>query len=333
MFFITTFASIYDRALPLMEEKKGNGEIIVVASTGQIERFFREYTDFRVIRIRVHPDLITLKTKHKILFNIIRSKMEFRKLFKDVKGVEVYFCNEAYALVIYSYIKKLSKKNKVIFYGERTMRSADKHGLRDFMMRWVARWLMGVDTTICNISGTPFWQLDEKFFDGIEYLEYMGRDRGLLDKYAKRLDFLQGKRILVAIEDSVAAGSIEKSEFVDKMDQVVDILDKVAPGEYIIKPHPRLDRLYGKMSKGVETVPSHIPIEFIMNHDWKAVIGINSFSLISATDITNAKVISLIEAVDFIDDNSKKMFYEWMVGKKIEILDDVKDLENRLIAL
>ena len=49
------------------KEKKENGKVIVVAATEQIERFFKEYTDFKVIRIKVHPDLITTKTKHKKL--------------------------------------------------------------------------------------------------------------------------------------------------------------------------------------------------------------------------------------------------------------------------
>ena len=74
IFFVTTFASIYDRVLPLIEEKKEKGEVIIVASTEQIELFFKEYTDFKVIRTKVHPDLITMKTKYRILFNIIKSK-------------------------------------------------------------------------------------------------------------------------------------------------------------------------------------------------------------------------------------------------------------------
>jgi len=67
IFFVITFASIYDRVLSLMEEKKDKGEIIVIVATDQIEMFFKNYTDFKVIRIKVHPNLITRKTKHRIL--------------------------------------------------------------------------------------------------------------------------------------------------------------------------------------------------------------------------------------------------------------------------
>ena len=107
IFFVLTSASIYDRVLPLIEEKRGNGEIIIVATTDHIEKFFKDYTNFKVIRTKVHPDLITTKTKSKIFTNIIRSKIEYNKLFRNIKDAEIYFCNRSWALVIFSYIKRI----------------------------------------------------------------------------------------------------------------------------------------------------------------------------------------------------------------------------------
>ena len=71
IFFVTTIGSIYAQALPLMEEKKKNGDIIVFASTRQIELFFKNYTNFKVVRIKVHPDFVNKDTRHKLFSNLI----------------------------------------------------------------------------------------------------------------------------------------------------------------------------------------------------------------------------------------------------------------------
>lgn len=339
IFFVLTSASIYDRILPLIEEKRGKGEIIIVATTNHIEQFFKDYTDFKVIRTKIHPDLITTRTKSKIFTNIIRSKVEYNKLFRNIKGTEIYFCNRSWALVIFSYIKKLSKNNKVIYFGTESEKSKvnfpiDNHIFRVFIMRGIAKWFMGVNTIIKNNMGVPFWSLNEKdFFKNITLMKNYSSDKKLLEKYMKKLDFLQEKEILITIEDSIAAGTIEKSEFINKMDQVMDILDRIYPDKYMIKPHPRLDRLYGKMSNCTEIIPPYIPSEFIMNHDWKTVIGINSWSLIQASRITNARVISLIDPVEFTNENIKKMFRDWLAkesNNKINFLQQVIELEQIL---
>jgi hypothetical protein len=337
IFFVTTVASIHDRALQLMEEKRGKGEVIVVVTNDPIEKFFREFSDFTVIRTHVHPDMITRKTKYKIFSNILRSKLEYRRLFKDIKDSEIYFCNQAWAITIYSYIKKLSKNNKLFFYGhwnekpeKGTITYPQAHGLQAYGMRWIAKWLLGLDTVILNNMGVPFWKLDDSFFKNITILDNYTWDHTSADKYAKKFDFLKGKKILIAVEDSVAAGTIAEPEFTTKMDHMMDIIQEVAPEGYIIKPHPRLDKLYGKMAQSHEVVPSYIPIEFILGHPWKAVIGINSWSVSQAAKMTDAKAISLIDAIHFNDENIKTMFRDWLdreSNQKIEFLHDVDELK------
>ena len=338
IFFVTTFGSIYDRALSLMEEKKDKGEVIVVASTEQIKLFFQHYTDFKVIRTRVHPDLVTRKTKYFLFVNILRSKLEFQELFRDIENSEIYFCNKSYALVIYSYIKKLSKRNKIFFYGheqdEMILVYPAEHSLRAFILRGVAKWFMGVEVNIFNNGGYPFWEVTKKYFENITIIKEYTRDKKqILDKYSIKLDILKGKKVLIAIEDSVASGLITKSEFVTKMDQMMDLLNTIIPGAFTIKPHPRLDTLYGKMSACTDVVPSYIPIEFILHHDWQLVIGINSWSVVQATRLTNAKAISLIDAVTFIDENMRIKFRNWIEkesGKKVEFFGNIDDLKKVL---
>lgn len=340
IFFVITFGSIYDRALPLIEEKKNEGEIIVVATTDQIEMFFKNYTDFEVIRTKVHPNLITRETKHKILSNIIRSKLEFRKFFKDIENSKIYFCNTGYAVTMYSYIKKLSKRNKIIFYGDlgtkngkQTIKYPIEHSTRAFAMKWIVKWLMGIETDVRCKLGFPVWDLNKNFFENIEIIEKYTGDKKLLDRYMKKLNVLKGKKILIAINDGITSGFIEKTEFINKIDNLMDILNDNAPGKYAIKPHPRLNKLYGKMSECNEIIPPYIPLEFVLRHDWKKVIGFDSGSLVSSIKYTSAEVISLIDAVEYRDKELKRMLrhhLEKNSQNKIKFLDKIDDLEKIL---
>jgi len=324
IFFVLTFGSIYDRALPLIEEKKDKGEIVIVATTDQIEMFFKNYTDFKVIRTKVHPDLITRKTKHKILSNIIRSKLEFRKLFKDIENSEIYFCNTGHAVVMYSYIKKLSKRNKVIFYGKYPI----EHNIKAFAMRWITKWLLGVETVIHNMMGVPFWQLDKKFFENIEILENYVGDKKLLDKYTVKLDIIEGKDVLILAQDLLVYDLVTQESFVESLDKLIDILDVEFPNLYVVKPHPREKKLYGKMTESKDIVPAYIPSELLMAHPWKFIISMVSTSLISASKITDAKVISM---VDLFKWNGEKTHQQWkkaMAEGKIIIPKDFNEMKE-----
>jgi hypothetical protein len=192
---------------------------------------------------------------------------------------------------------------------------------------------MGVETVIHCKIGLPQWVLDRKFFENIEILENYIGDKKLLDKYMKKLDVLKGKKILIAINDGITAGLIEKTEFINKMDNLMGILNDITPGKYIIKPHPRLNKLYGKMSECNEIIPPYIPLEFILKHDWKKVIGLDSGSLVWSVKYTDAKVISLIDAVEYKDGKLKKMLRDHLEKNsqnKIRFLGKIEELEKIL---
>ncbi len=323
VFFVITFGSIYDRVLPLIEEKKEKGEIIVVATTDQIEAFFRKYTDFTVIRTKVHPDLITRNTKYLLLINSIKSKIEYRRLFKHIQGADVYFCNVGYAMVIYSYIKKLGKNNRVFYYGD-TPISQDpainksllqytvEKSVRTFLMRQATKWLLGIPTIVRTNMNIPFWVLDESFFDTVFVIDKYVGDKSSLNKYVGKIKELQGKKILVATEDAVACGNIDEPNFTEYMNRLKDILDMIAPGQYALKPHPRLDKLFGDMKKVDAVIPPYIPFEFVLNHKWESIIGINSLALIHSSLMTDAPVFSIIDAVNFKDKKVQQMFRSWL---------------------
>ena len=167
IFFITTVGSIYEQALPLIEQKKNDGEIIVVATTEQIELFFKNYTNFKVLRMRVYPDLINKKIWYKLFSNIIRSKIEFRRLFKDIEGADVFFFGSGWAIVVYSYIQKLARKNILhqILCKPTSLEFNVEKTFKANLMRLFAKIFFNLDTIVVNDSVSSSYELDATFFE------------------------------------------------------------------------------------------------------------------------------------------------------------------------
>ena len=336
---MTTVGSIYDAVLPLIEEKKDKGEILVVVATDEAESFFSEFTDFKTIRLKVDPNLISRKNKTKILFNILLSKLEFRKYFKNIEGAEIYFCGYRYSIVIFSYVKKLLKKNKVYNCGGLPENRFDKypveHSFRAFVMRWIAKWLMGVETVVSRDKNLPIWILDEKFFENIEVIKDFDNKEDITKKYTPKLEILNKKDILIMMVDLLeTAGNYAESEsYIKALDELMGIMEKKFSNYYLIKPHPRENKLYGKMLKSKNIIPSYIPAEFLLFHKWRFIIGIVSSSLIHASENTDAVVISIMDLFKWNDkaDREKKIWRKEMEDVGILFPKDINELKRLLL--
>jgi hypothetical protein len=323
IFFVTTFGSIYQRVLPLIEEKKEYGDIKVVVTTEQIELFFKNFTDFQVIRTKIHPDLIGKKTWYKLFFNLFRSKLEYQKLFRGVEDAEIYFFGTASAIVIYSYIQKLSKNNVVYLClcEPSNLKETVKTGIISTLMNFFTKIFLNLDTEILTLGSSRFYSLDKIFFDKnhITIISDYKPNYRLLDRYMTKLDVMNGKKILFAMEDLIACDHVEETEFITKLDAAVEILNEYYPELCVVKPHPRLKKIYGKMAS-FPVISEYIPSEFLLKHAWEFVIGIESTSLISAAKQTNACVISLINLFTYKSAESQNNWRNYLQG----------DIENKI---
>ena len=111
IFFLNAPAQATRRVLPLMKEGKYNDITVVVPE--DLAEFFENHTDAKVIVSKVHQNLITQKTKHKLISNTIKSILEYRKLFKGIKGEDVCLFCSSWAVLYFSYVAKLSKHNNI----------------------------------------------------------------------------------------------------------------------------------------------------------------------------------------------------------------------------
>jgi len=134
-------------------------------------------------------------------------------------------------------------------------------------------------------------------FKNIGVKKDFGNQDKIIKKYMPKLKILDGKSILVMIVDLLeSAGNYAESDSYKKaVDNLMQALEEKFSNDFLIKPHPRESKLYGKMSESENIIPPYIPAEFLMNHKWKFIIGIVSSSLVYAAKNTDIVVISFMD--------------------------------------
>jgi len=311
--FVNAPNQIFYSALPLIEEKKFRK--VKIITTDELAPFFKEHTKSEVIVPKVHPNLITSKNKHKIFFNIIRAKLEYKRIFKEIINDEIYVFFTSWSVVFFSFIKKLSKRNKIYFYlregnyspnfddGSWTFKK--ERSIRAYIMTFFAKLFLDVDVFILNKSGLPVWELKRNSFP-MQIIKYKPNLK-LNKKYSTDHQLLNNKKILFLGQDLSFVVDDEK-KIIDLTDNLFNVLESNFNDLFIIKSHPRDTKLYGKMSKSKAILPPQIMAETLMEHDWKYIIGYYSGSLISAKIKTNAIVISLMNLWDW---NNPKLKQFW----------------------
>lgn len=303
IFFVATYGSIYDKVLPLIHEKEEQDNITIVVINDSLERFFKEYTNFRIIRLHVNPNLITQKTKHKLISNIIKSKLEYRKYFKNTHDADIHFFNRSYTIVPFSYIKKLTKNNRVYQYCDAELAGAFPvmHGLLPLVMRSVSKIFLNVDIRVENTHMQSVCILHEKFYKNIDRKSNKKFDASISNIYVNKIKQLKNKNILILSSNLAVVGFMTEEEIIKTTNILMSVL-KARYDDIIIKTHPTDDFvIYGDMDKISDFVPSYIAAEFLVSHNWEFVIGIVSTALLTFAKNPKIKVISLIKMLEWKD--------------------------------
>ena len=301
LFFVTTHGSLYSNVFPLINERKEHGQIILIVINDKLEQFLREYTNFKIIRLKVNPNLITKSTKHKLLSNIIKSKIEYNKILKYVHDADVHFFTCSYAIIPFSYIKKLTKHNTVYYYGKGTPRDVHpiKNGILPFVMKMIPKIFLNVEVDIVDSETNLVCTLHEKFYKNITKLPNTVFDTSVNNKYIRNISQLDKKNILLLSSNITnTCGFVTNDEAIRITNIVMDAVND-RRDECIIKCHPvDNNKVYGKMHELNGFIPSHIPAEFLSHHNWEFVIGIVSTSLILFSEQSKIKVVSMIKMME-----------------------------------
>lgn len=308
IFFVTSFGSIYRRVLPLIDTKKDEDNLIIT-SNDNIYKFFTNYTKFNITKIKLNPNLLTKETWYKAPINAIKSKFVYHKHFSQIRNSNIYFFGTGNALVIFSFIQKLAKYNQIFFYSsainklENQIKPTLIENWKTKIICFFIKLLLGIDVKIRQDCGLYNFCIYKKFFNKNKVkVTYQEFDSSIYKKYIKDLPILKDKEILVLISDLVGEGRVEEEVFRKFSNKLAYILNEHYKDKYVIKPHPNMSIVYGKLIFA-PTIDSYIPAQFLTHHTWKVIIADCSAALVfpEEQNLNGIKLIELIDMLEFKD--------------------------------
>jgi len=336
-FFVTSTESIYDRVLPMIEEKAKIGKVYIYTGSKEIKQFFDTYTDYPATLLPFNISFITKRTWYTLLPQLFLLK-KFKNKTESLEGNYIYFFTSGCYVSLYSLIQFLAKKN-IVYYqpAEKFYAGQKQTRFKDKLAVNIINLFLGIDVFMSKFGEAVYPQLSASFFknnniNSIPYKELnLNSKKEIAQQIYKKINELQGKEILFIEEpqDIINQGRIEDVELSASSDLLYEMLEK-HKNTTIVKQHQKKFNGYGKMDL-LDTVPNFIPAEFILLHPWKMIIGIESSSLATATRFNNAKVISLIDMFYYgnetISDELKKLFDEYS-SRKILLPNTIEDLKE-----
>ena len=328
IFIITTFGSIYDRALPIIEKCGSN--IRIIATTKEIYQFFTEYTDYETVMIKTDPNLFSRKTVWKIPYNYIHQFFDYHRIFKHNFN-HIFFFGSGYHLTIFHWLHKLKNYN-IIHQFPSAPSGTYPSDIDTIFTRFVTACIkifFGIQVKVIKESGKVAFELHDSFFpdNSIQVHPYRPYNCGIQELYTEKIvkHFKKHENLLI-LEDLVELGRTTTEQCMRHTNDLLLALKD----NCIIKPHPRLKHLYGRAPKR-EQIPPYIPAEFLMSDQWKRVIGVESQSLIPFSKKT--KTISLLKLYQYKDEEVKEGLIKWLTEQSkgaILFPESLEELETML---
>jgi len=255
--------------------KKGD---TVVGTNNSINRFFEEFTEANVVRLRARPSLWDGSVRS-VFRNILISRKEYKEYFRGITGQRIYLFGGLTAITFFSIVKKLRKNNTIVYVAKR--RETIYHRTYRKTPYWIPMkiigFIMGIDVGVTKLLGKPLWFIKEKTLGNYEYLKYELKEPKIeIPKKYRKL--LKRKDTLLLLNDLETLHKFPETI----SDNVACLLDKERT---IIKNHTREPKIFGELSE-FDKFPSFIPSETLINsYNWKYVISIYaSKSMIYKTD-------------------------------------------------
>jgi len=322
VFFITLPGDMYEIMLPLMQKCHENGDEPIVFTLPEFYPFFVKYTNFETFCIDCD-----------INKSIFKIKSIYYSLLRGIKNQDIYFYSASWTLGIFYFLKKLQKNNKIIFC--RSTKNPNPDPFKDMLypldntfraklMKLFAKLFFGLNLDIINKQNKLVWKLNKNTIPC--FIKRLYDPKDLSGIFKIDTEFLKGRDTLLLIGDEVTE-SADVESFTDMSTGVYCILER---HHYFIKPHPRECKLYGMLAKSNHILDKYIMAELLFNYEWKVILGLFSLSLINAKNMTNAKVISLMDLYEWGDKKLRNYWYKRISENDIPIPKSFEELEGML---
>ena len=235
-----------------------------VIGNPNINKFFERFIGCKTIYLKT-PSSLYDGSKFSFLRNIISSKKEYNEYFKKIRGEEFYTFGGLTNIVYFSYLRKLSKHNKVTYVAKSRTHGYKEYYNKHWVLMKIIGFLMGINVGITKLLGNPLWYMKQKTVDKYQYLKYEMVEPSI-DFPKKYKKLLEGKKTLILLNDfSTLANNAD-----DIFESLVDIFESKTT---TVKNHTRNPPIPKEFD--FDLFPSYIPAEILItSHYWENIVSI-----------------------------------------------------------
>jgi len=318
-------------------------EITIITYKKDIIEFCKSQ-DIKYIKFKkIYPNFYSI-------FKIFKLKKILQKLIKDIdikKEDKFFLPGNGKANEFFYLAKELSKNGCVGFYKLADGRFKDYKPprykpifLRGAISRFFLKLILDLDLVYYRQEKKcPFLGVDEKFLNKYNILEYLPdiHVEDMLEEVVKKnkLDFKNYENLF--IDTGPQIGKIKSSSLKSLYTNLFQL-----ELNFAVKKHPKSkitqsqsDLFFDELYKNIDELPRYIPVELIYNNVKKNVLSLYSTALITATKLPHLKSISLLELVEWCDENYKREWKERLSkgsNNKIVFPSNFDELKRILIS-
>lgn len=303
-------------ALTIYENNKGKRILICVVHVNLIYKFISQL-QLKNTEVKFYP-YVTVNMKKP--FSYSKSKKDLKNIwlkdFKLKKIQKVYFFSRFYDWFTAGLIGYMLNENKTkIYYYEhyddvsvkndtKISRFSEK-GLKLFIISKIISYISNVKF----ISRYSIRNIEFKYW---EYpIEKLKPDLTLIkDAFLFNINKKNVKTILFLLSPSEIDMLKEKS--IKKLKDILKEL-KSQNAQLVLKGHPRLGCPKGFENYFDSIIPNYIPSEFIYYKNIDVTIGIVSSGLNYIVSVPNAKVLSIIDFLEFKIQEEKSFYKKYLI--------------------
>lgn len=266
------------------------------------------------------------------LLNVIGERIYLRRIyqryFSGATGAEVYFLSRYFNQYDFYFLKKLSKRNRLMYmhFGHYAddVKEHTPANIRDWLHLIRLRLVYGLDINMGKLPYTkPFAHIPDKFMEKEvnRIIDYEERNEMM-----KSFDLSQFKifdvsdySVIYFDQDLIGGGYISDSNtFKRELTQIFNILSKHFPAKKIARKYHPKHNSDKTMIKTGDILPDFIPAEFLYNDNTKIYLSLFSNSI---ANLEKGLAVSIADLITFRDEETREQLKEGLIQRsRSEIL-------------
>jgi len=298
--------------LNLYEINRGKAAIsVIVINVKSLYDYFKSL-NLKLQELEFIPYNLSFSIRKPFSFIKGRNQLKtlYKKLFNDKYNETIYFFALWFDWVTFFFLKELSQNNILIYYRYYLYVpevGREHYNLKEQYILFQYYLLTGIKFQYTDEKQTLRLLFPYKKYN-IDVQQAIEPDKDTLKRYLYKVKKVKEKSILL-FESNLQPNNIIK----DYEKTILHIIEELKKRGYLIyiKAHPRLGHTKVIESVIDQFLPGEIPAELIDVSIFNCIVGIQSFSLVYFSKLSN-NVYSLINLFDFYDNSVKRNYINYL---------------------